>query len=107
MPGRPPAPCRWSGEPCGGGLERVTEAGHRWRRKGRSYKVLLGNFDRKATGFFPLTTAGFKRLAYALAALTALGGGILVAGNYLVSADNIRSQALNELRAVTGLNPVL
>jgi AsmA protein len=68
---------------------------------------LLGNFDRKATGFFPLTTAGFKRLAYVLAALIVLGGGMLVAGNYLVSADNIRSQALNELRAVTGLNPVL
>ena len=54
-----------------------------------------------------MTTAGFKRLAYALAALILLGAGILFGGNYLISSDGVRAQALNELRAVTGLDPVL
>ena len=55
-----------------------------------------------------LTAAiGFKRLGFALLAVLAVGAGVLVAASYLVSADAVRHQVLNEIRAVTGLNPIL
>ena len=41
-----------------------------------------------------------------LAALAA-GAGLLLTASFLVSADTVREQALSEIRAVTGLNPVL
>ena len=50
---------------------------------------------------------GFKRLGYALAALVAGGAILLALANYLVSAESVRRQVMSELRAVTGLEPVL
>ncbi len=50
---------------------------------------------------------GFKRLGFALLAVIAVAAGILVAANMLVSADAVRRQVLSELRAVTGLDPIL
>jgi len=52
-------------------------------------------------------SAGFKRLGFVLLGVLAVAAGVLVAGSFLLSADTIRRQALNEIRAVTGLNPVL
>jgi AsmA protein len=55
-----------------------------------------------------LTAAiGFKRLGLTLLAVIAVGAGVLVAASYLVSADAVRQQVLSEIRAVTGLNPIL
>jgi AsmA protein len=55
-----------------------------------------------------LTAAtGFKRLGFALLAVIVLAAGVLVAANSLVSADAVRRQVLSEMRAVTGLDPVL
>ena len=50
---------------------------------------------------------GFKRLGFALLAAIAVGTGVLVAAGYLMSADAVRRQVLSEIRAVTGLNPIL
>ena len=56
----------------------------------------------------PLTAAtGFKRLGFALLAAIAVGAGVLLAAGYLISADAVRQQVLSEIRAVTGLNPIL
>ena len=52
-------------------------------------------------------TIGFKRLGIALLAVIAVGTGVLVAAGYLISADAVRRQVLSEIRAVTGLNPIL
>jgi AsmA protein len=51
--------------------------------------------------------SGFKRLGFVLLAMTAAGAGILTTAGYLVSADTVRDQAMREIRAVTGLAPVL
>lgn len=50
---------------------------------------------------------GFKRLGYALLAVLAVGLGVYFAAGFLISADAVRQQVLNEIRAVTGLNPKL
>jgi AsmA protein len=50
---------------------------------------------------------GFKRLGFVLLAVTAAGAGILTTAGYVVSADTVREQAMREIRAVTGLEPVL
>ncbi|HEY1310993.1 MAG TPA: type II secretion system protein N, partial [Pseudolabrys sp.] len=42
-----------------------------------------------------------------LLAVIAVGAGVLVGASYLVSADAVRRQVLSEIRAVTGLDPVL
>jgi AsmA protein len=55
-----------------------------------------------------LTAAtGLKRLGFILLAI--VGGGLLVltTAGYLISADSVRQQVIGEIRAVTGLNPVL
>ncbi|HEY5379852.1 MAG TPA: AsmA family protein [Pseudolabrys sp.] len=52
-------------------------------------------------------TVGFKRLGFALLAVIAVGSGVLVAASFLISADAVRRQVLSEIRAVTGLNPIL
>jgi AsmA protein len=52
-------------------------------------------------------TTAFKRLAFVLAAALAAGAGILVAASFFISADQVRQQAMSEIRAVTGLNPLL
>jgi AsmA protein len=55
-----------------------------------------------------LTAAtGLKRLAFVL--LAAVVGGLLVltTAGYLISADTVRQQVLDEIRSVTGLEPIL
>ena len=62
----------------------------------------------KQPEILPLTAAtGFKRLGFALLAALAVGTGALVAASYLISADAVRQQVLGEIRAVTGLNPIM
>jgi AsmA protein len=56
----------------------------------------------------PLTaTTGFKRLGFVLLAAIAVGAAVLATASYLISADTVRQQAMREIRAVTGLNPIL
>ena len=50
---------------------------------------------------------GLKRLGIALLAVIAIVAGVLTAAGYLISADAARQQAMDEIRAVTGLNPIL
>jgi AsmA protein len=50
---------------------------------------------------------GFKRLAYAFAAVAVTGVGVLVAMPYLVPAEAVREAVKAELRATTGLEPHL
>jgi AsmA protein len=50
---------------------------------------------------------GFKRLGLALLAVFLAAAGVFVAAGYLISAEAVRSQALREIRAATGLEPVL
>lgn len=50
---------------------------------------------------------GFKRLVFGLLAAFAVGGGLLAATELVMSADNVRRQALEQIRAVAGLDPVL
>ena len=52
-------------------------------------------------------TAGFKRLGFVLLAALAAAAGIFMTAAYLLSADTVRQQALNEIRTVTGLDPIL
>src|SRR6202166_1856320 len=62
----------------------------------------------KRPEILPLTaTTGFKRLGLALLAVIAVGAGVFVAAGYLISGDAVRRQGLSEIRAVTGLNPIL
>jgi AsmA protein len=51
--------------------------------------------------------AGFKRLGLALAAVLVVVAGVLVAENFVISRETVRLDAINEIRAVTGLNPLL
>jgi AsmA protein len=51
--------------------------------------------------------AGFKRLGFALLAVVVAAGVLVAAGHLLLSADTVRQQALNEIRSVTGLDPIL
>jgi len=50
---------------------------------------------------------GLKRLGFALLAAFVAAAGVLMAAGYLISAEAVRSQALREIRAATGLEPVL
>lgn len=50
---------------------------------------------------------GFKRLGFALLAVIAACAGVLVTAGYFISADAVRRQVLDEISAVTGLNPIL
>jgi AsmA protein len=55
-----------------------------------------------------LTAAtGLRRLGIALLAVIAAGAGVLTTAGYLISPDTVRRQVLSEIRAVTGLNPIL
>ena len=56
---------------------------------------------------FSLSAAGFKRLGLALLAGFGLGGVILAGSAIFISSENVRQQALNEIRGVTGLDPIL
>ena len=56
----------------------------------------------------PLTaTTGFRRLGFALLAVVAIAVGVLTTAGYLISADTVRQQVTSEIRAVTGLDPIL
>lgn len=50
---------------------------------------------------------GLKRLGLALVAVFLAAAGVLAAAGYLVSAEAVRSEALREIRAATGLDLVL
>ncbi|MSO67305.1 MAG: AsmA family protein [Pseudolabrys sp.] len=52
-------------------------------------------------------TTGLKRLGFVLAAAIAAAAGVLMTASFLISADAVRQQAMNEIRTVTGLNPIL
>jgi AsmA protein len=52
-------------------------------------------------------TTAFRRLGFVLLAALAAGAGVLVAASFFISTDSVRQQAMSEIRAVTGLNPVL
>ena len=52
-------------------------------------------------------SAGLKRLGFVLLALLVAGIGVLAAASMLISADTVRQEAMSEIRAATGLNPVL
>jgi len=52
-------------------------------------------------------TTGFKRLGLALAAVLLVAAGVFAAESFLISRDAVRQEAINEIRAVTGLNPML
>jgi AsmA protein len=55
-----------------------------------------------------LTAAtGLKRLGFALLAVIAGTAGILITASFLISADAVRQEAMSEISAVTGLNPIL
>lgn len=54
-----------------------------------------------------LATNGFRRLGFALLAVMVAGAGLLTAAGYFISADAVRVQAMSEIRAVTGLEPIL
>jgi AsmA protein len=54
-----------------------------------------------------IAAVGIKRLGFIAAALAAVGIGILVILPFLVSADAVREAVKAEIRAVTGLDPVL
>jgi AsmA protein len=55
-----------------------------------------------------LTAAtGLKRLGFILLAVIAGGLVVLTTAGYLISADAVRQQVVGEIRAVTGLDPVL
>lgn len=51
--------------------------------------------------------SGFKRLGLALAAVFAVGAGLLVAVSLLISVEAAREAVKAEIRAVAGLEPVL
>lgn len=51
--------------------------------------------------------AGLKRLGFALLAVVAIGGGVILAASSLVSAVTVRQRVLSEIRSVTGLTPTL
>ena len=53
------------------------------------------------------SAAGFKRLGFALLAVAAVGLTVLTTAGYLISADTVREQAVQGIRAITGLDPVL
>lgn len=52
-------------------------------------------------------STGLKRLGLILLAVLAADIGVLTTGGLLISADTVRDQAMAEIRAVTGLNPIL
>jgi AsmA protein len=50
---------------------------------------------------------GFRRLGLALATVFAVGMGALAATSFLIPAETVRDAVKSEIRAVTGLDPVL
>ena len=54
-----------------------------------------------------IAASGFKRLAVALAAVFAAGIGLLAAISWLIPAETVREAVKSEIRAVTGLDPMV
>lgn len=54
-----------------------------------------------------IAASGLKRLGFALLAACTVAAGLFVGANILISAESVRQQALREIRAATGLEPVL
>jgi len=55
-----------------------------------------------------LTAAtGLRRLGLVLLIVIAAAAGVLTTAGYLISPDTVRRQVLSEIRAVTGLHPIL
>lgn len=54
-----------------------------------------------------IAATGFRRLGLATAAVVLVGAGALFGASFLISADAVRKQVKAEIRAVTGLDPVL
>ena len=86
--------------------ERVTEA----EQVGRG--EMDGIFRHNSTPTQPdirnlTAAAGFKRLGFVLLAAIAVGAGVFTAASFLISAASVRAQVMSEIRAVTGLNPIL
>lgn len=54
-----------------------------------------------------MPATGLKRLGVAVLALFGAGAGIVAVATTLVSADAVREQVMDDIRAVTGLNPIL
>jgi AsmA protein len=55
-----------------------------------------------------LTAAtGLRRLGILLLVVIAAAAGVLTTAGYLISPDTVRHQVLGEIRAVTGLHPIL
>lgn len=54
-----------------------------------------------------MAVAGFKRLGFAFAAIVLAFVGVFALITYLISADAVREAVKDEVRALTGLDPVL
>lgn len=52
-------------------------------------------------------STGLKRLGFALLAALVAAAGVFVTAGLFISADTVRDQAMSEIRAVTGLDPIL
>jgi AsmA protein len=66
------------------------------RRSGNRWKII------------PLTVAsGFRRLGIGLTLLIVLGAAALATATAVISRDTLRTQAISEIRTVTGLSPLL
>lgn len=57
--------------------------------------------------YFVTAASGFKRLGIVFAAVLAVGIGLLAAMSLLISADSAKEAVKSEIRAVTGVDPVL
>jgi AsmA protein len=57
--------------------------------------------------FHFVTRAGLKRLAIAAISLGALGAGALIAVSRLIPAESVRGAVMQEIRGMTGLEPVI
>lgn len=52
-------------------------------------------------------STGLRRLGFILLALLVAGFGVVTAASVFISADTVRQEAMSEIRAVTGLTPIL
>lgn len=57
--------------------------------------------------FTLLATTGFRRVGFALLAVILAAAGLLAAAGFFISADAVRQETMREIRAVTGLDPIL
>jgi AsmA protein len=73
----------------------------------QSYIVAEGISKQNAGTNFVTAANGFKRLGFALAAVLAIGGGLLAIISFFISAETAREAVKAEIRAVSGLEPIL